>query len=147
MYLDTNIFLNVIYKETKFESGSSELLRTVQQGRASAVTSAVTTLELVLDMSQRGFPALADEALSAIEDLQSLTIVPLDQQMARGAAKYVLEEGLTVHDAYHLSTALSVQSDYFVSRDASLIKKIKKYFRVASPEEILSLPGLFPGKK
>jgi predicted nucleic acid-binding protein len=129
----------VIYKEAKFETSSIELLRKVQEGKMAAVTSSVTSLELMLDMNASGFTDQSEEAVAAIEDIPSLVIIPLDQEMSKNAARHVLKDKMTIHDAYHLATALGSLSRYFVTRDEGLMKKIKKYVKVMTPEEIIKI--------
>jgi len=136
IYLDTNIFLNVVYREPKFETGSTRLLKRVQTREIAAVTSSVTILEMSLDMSSRGFQEQSSTAVSLLEDIESLSILPLDKDMTREAAKYVINDKLTVHDAYHLATGLKSRVKYFITRDEALSKKIRKYLEVAQPEEI-----------
>lgn len=83
-----------------------------------------------------GMESKQREALSALEDIQSLSIVPLDKDMCREAARHVLKDKITVHDAYHLATALRSGVEYFVTRDKPFSSKIKKYVAVVTPEEI-----------
>ncbi len=54
-YVDTNVFLNVIYKETGLSEGSSAFLRKIQSGKLQAITSSITLLEIILDMVDNGF--------------------------------------------------------------------------------------------
>jgi len=136
LYLDTNIFLNVVYKEPLFELGSGALLQRIHEGELSASTSAVTIVEIMLDMNASGYGVEAEKAISALEDIRSLSIVPLDKEMSREAARCNLEDKITVHDAYHLATALRSGVEHFVTRDKSLSNKIKKYIGVVNPEEI-----------
>lgn len=137
LYLDTNIFLNVIYKESRFGTKSAELLRRVQTREKQAITSAVTLLELLLDMAESGFGDQTEVAIAALEDLIALTIVPLDKAMSKTAAEHVLQDNLTIHDAYHLATALHSQASHFVTRDRNLSRKIAKYVKVVTPEEVI----------
>ncbi len=136
VYLDTNIFLNVIYKETGFNIKSAKLLQRVQSGEVQAITSAVTLLEITLDMAVSGFTEQTTVAVAALEDLSGLNVVPLDKSMSKAAAAHVLEDAITVHDAYHLATAIYSNVSYFVTRDMALSKKIRKYLRVGTPEEV-----------
>jgi predicted nucleic acid-binding protein len=137
-YLDTNIFLNVIYKESGFQEASVRLLRAIQNGGVSGSTSVITFLEMALDMEATSLEAKElQSALSAVEDIQFLRIAELSLEMARNAAKYVLKDRLTIHDAYHLATALNLGASCFVTRDESLAKKIKKYIRAVKPEELI----------
>ena len=95
LYLDTNIFLNVVYKEPLFELGSGALLQRIQAGELSASTSAVTIVEIMLDMNASGYGIEAEKAISALEDIRSLSIVPLDKDMSREAARCILEDKIT----------------------------------------------------
>ena len=137
-YIDTNIFLNLIYREARFSEGSRRLLELVHGGKLRAVTSAVTLLEVKLDMAGRGGMEVADKAVALIEDIDNLEIVPLGKLMVKTAADHVLREGLTVHDSYHLATALHMKSQAFLTRDEHLRKKIVKLIDVKKPEDILS---------
>lgn len=102
-----------------------------------AITSSVTLLEIILDMSASGFADQAEVAIAALEDLRALAILPLDGAMSKTAAKHVLDDEITIHDAYHLATALHSKASYFVTRDLALMKKIRKYISVTAPEHIL----------
>ena len=139
IYLDTNIFLNVIYKEPKFKPKSADLLRRVQAEEVAATTSAVTLLEIILDMTSSGFADQTEVSIASIEDLRALTITPLDSAMSKAAATYVLEDKITIHDAYHLATAVHSKVLYFVTRDVVLSKKIRAHVKVVTPEEVPSV--------
>ncbi|MFY3741397.1 MAG: putative nucleic acid-binding protein [Candidatus Nitrosomirales archaeon] len=135
LYIDTNVFLNVIYKERKVFEGSKKLLNKVEKRDLAAVTSSITLLEIRLDMVRSGYKDMADKAVALVEDIAGLDILPLDQTMVKVAAEYVVLNGLTVHDAYHFATALSSRADAFVTRDEELVKKISKHIKTMRPEE------------
>jgi predicted nucleic acid-binding protein len=139
IYVDTNIFLNVIYKEPMFKSESADLLRKIQAEDIKATTSAVTFLEIILDMARRGFADQTEVAISSVEDLRGLTIAQLDKTMSTAAATHVLKDNITIHDAYHLATALHSKVTHFVTRDIALSKKIRTYIDVITPEEVSSV--------
>ncbi|MHB1909365.1 MAG: type II toxin-antitoxin system VapC family toxin [Nitrososphaerales archaeon] len=137
VYLDTNVFLNVVYKESKFESSSANLLKRIQEGATIGITSAVTLLEITLDMTRSGIGEdLIMSAVSTIEDIPNLTISSLDMEIAKDAAKYVLKDKLQIHDSYHLATALRNKAHFFVTRDEKLARKANKYLRVSAPERL-----------
>jgi predicted nucleic acid-binding protein len=138
LYLDTNIFLNVIYKEVLFEQSSNKLLQTLQKGnRFTAVTSSVTLFEMILDMGSAGFAEAADKVTLAMEDIPFLNIVSLNKMMSTLAARYLLEEkSLKSHDAYHLAAATVSGADLFVTRDKSLSKIASKFLEVTTPDKI-----------
>ena len=136
LYVDTNILLNVIYKENKLHEKSKELLKEIQNGKHQAFTSSVTLLEIILDMAQSGYSALTDKAVAFIEDIRNLEIASLDKTMAKQASSHVLKDNLTIHDAYHLATALCQGAEAFITRDEKLQEKIAKYIKIIKPEEI-----------
>jgi len=136
LYVDTNIFLNVIYKENELYEKSKEFLKEVQKGKHQAFTSSVTLLEIILDMDQSGYSELTDKAIAFIEDMRNLEITPLDKTMVKQASSHVLKNNLTIHDAYHLATALCQRAEAFVTRDEELQEKIAKYIEVIKSEEV-----------
>lgn len=134
-YVDTNVFLNVIYKETVLSERSSIFLKKIHAGKLQAMTSSVTLMEIILDMVESGFSEIIEVAVASIEDLHNLEIVPLDHSMTKLAADHVTKEKLTIHDAYHLATATSRKARVFVTRDEQLSRKIARYMKATVPEE------------
>jgi len=137
-YLDTNIFLNVIYREEGLYEKSRDFLQRIDDREHEALTSSITLLEVALDMAKSGFAELTDKALASIEDIQNLDLISLDSVMTKQAAAFVLGDNLTIHDAYHLSTSLCRKAEAFVTRDGELQKKIRRYIKVVTPEEVLN---------
>ena len=134
-YIDTNVFLNVIYKEPVLNERSTVFLKKVHRGKLQALTSSVTLMEIVLDMVESGFSDVTEVAVASIEDLHNLEIVPLDHTMTKLAADHVIKEKLTIHDAYHLATATSRKTKVFVTRDQELSRKVARYMKATVPEE------------
>jgi len=134
-YVDTNVFLNIIYKETVLSERSSVFLRKVHAGKLQAITSSVTLLEIILDMVGSGFSEITEVAVASIEDLHNLEVVPLDHTMTKLAAEHVIKEKLTIHDAYHLATATSRKARVFVTRDEELSRKVARYMKATVPEQ------------
>lgn len=135
-YLDTNIFLNVIYKEKNFYEKSKIFLEEINNGKYRAVTSSITLLEIALDMAESGYVELIDKAIASIEDIRNLEIISLDKTMTKQATIFVLRDKLSIHDAYHLSTALQQKAKAFITRDEELRKKVGRYIKTVTPEEI-----------
>ena len=134
-YIDTNVFLNIVYKERVLSERSSVFLRKVHAGKLKAITSSVTLLEIILDMVGSGFSDITEVAVASIEDLHNLEVVPLDHTMTKLAAEHVIKEKLTIHDAYHLATATSRKARAFVTRDEELSKKVARYMKATVPEQ------------
>lgn len=136
LYLDSNIFLNVIYREAPLNEASGKLLEKVELGELQALTSAVTILEVKLVMARLGDWSAAGRAAAIIKDLKNLRIVPLNESTDDLAADHVVEDKITVHDAYHLATAVTEKAEIFVTRDEELGVKIRRYIKVMAPEEL-----------
>ncbi len=134
-YVDTNVFLNIIYKETGLSERSSAFLKKIHSGKLRAMTSSVTLLEIILDMVEGTFSEFTEVAVASVEDMHNLEIVPLDNSMTKLAADHVIKDRLTIHDAYHLATATSRKARAFVTRDEELSRKIAKYIKATVPEQ------------
>jgi len=135
-YVDTNIFLNVIYREQRFYENSRNFLQKVHDGEHQALTSSITLLEVALDVEESGYLALVDKAIASIEDIRNLDVVSLDKTMTKQAATFVIKDDLTVHDAYHLATALCHKAEAFVTSDDEIQRKIGRYIKTMIPEKI-----------
>lgn len=133
-YVDTNVFLNIIYKEPTLREKSSSFLKKIHSGKLRGITSSITSLQISLDMTDSGFSESTEIALASIEDLRNLEIIALDRTMTKLAADYVLKDRLTIHDAYHLATAICLKVNAFVTRDEDLTRKITKYIKALPPE-------------
>ena len=133
-YIDTNIFLNVIYDEPLYARSSSSLFERIQSGELAGITSAVTETEVGLDLAKTGNLEKIDQALRLIERMENLVICPLDSMAARMAVRLVLESGMTLHDAYHGATAIENKASVFVTRDKFLGGKLKRMIRVSGPD-------------
>ena len=134
-YIDTNVFLNVIYKETVLNERSSVFLKKIHAGKLQAMTSSVTLLEIILDMIQSGFSEITEVTVASIEDLHNLEIVPLDHTMTKRATDHVIKQKQTIHDAYHLATATSRKATVFVTRDQELSRKVARHMKATVPEK------------
>ncbi len=137
-YLDTNIFLNVIYNEPQFMKASARLLGSIQTGKAEAITASITETEIGLDLAKTGNRDKIDTALRLIEGMTNLRICPLDPWGAKFAVSLVLDHGVTVHDAYHGASAIENKASIFVTRDRSLKKKLGKLMKVSEPEALMA---------
>ena len=98
----------------------------------------MTETEIGLDLAKTGNREKIDQALRLIERMQNLEICPLEPLTARLGVKFVLERGLTVHDAYHAATAVENKASIFVTRDQHLRKKLKDLIRTIEPESLTS---------
>jgi len=136
-YLDTNVFLNVIYNEPVYSKSSSSLLQRIQDGKLAGLTSSVTETEIGLDLANTGNSDRIDQALRLIEGMANLTISPLGSFAARLAVKLCIERGTTVHDAYHAATAIENKATVLITRDKHLTSKLKGLIEVSQPDDVL----------
>ena len=87
-------------------------------------------------MARLGDWSIAYRAAAIVSDLEDLRVVPLNGSTAELAADHVVKDKITVHDAYHLATAITEKADIFVTRDEELRAKIGRYIKVMVPEEL-----------
>jgi predicted nucleic acid-binding protein len=135
-YLDTNIFLNVIYDEKPLAKSSEELLNRIQEGEVLGITSSVTETEIALDLDNTGNRRRIDRALRLIESMRNLSISPLSSLTARLAVGLILDSQVTVHDAYHGATAIENGAAVFVTRDRTLGNRLRNMIKVAEPDSV-----------
>lgn len=89
-------------------------------------------MEIKSTMAKLGDLGIADKAVAIIEPLENLNIAPLGGSTAKLAAGRVVKDGLTVHGAYRLATAITEKAEAFITRD-DLIGKIRKHLKAITP--------------
>jgi len=112
------------------------LLERIQSGKLEGLTSAVTEMEVALDMEKTGNRERIDDALKLIERINNLTICHLSSWTARMTAKLVFDSHMTVHDAYHGATAMENGATVFVTRGRTLGDRLRTMIKTSAPEAI-----------
>lgn len=116
VYVDSDIFLNVIKKEKGLWPASYKVLRAAHRGDIQLVASTLLLVELNgykgdVDPGERDH--VVDEYLERLE----IQWVEVDILIAREVRQLAANYRLRGPDATHLATAVRMKADYFVSRD------------------------------
>ncbi|MET8976228.1 type II toxin-antitoxin system VapC family toxin [Streptomyces sp. NPDC004539] len=116
VYVDADIFFNVIKKENGLWPNSYKILRAAHRGDIQLVASTL----LLVELNGRKGDVDADERDRIVDEyLERLEIqwVEVDLLIAREVRQLADQYGLRGPDATHLATAVRMKADYFVSRD------------------------------
>ena len=136
LYIDTNIFLNVLFAEDKFADASMRLLNSIEEERYSAVTSLLTLMEIHRVLQKRRKREL--EIKNAIRNILNLSLKVIVPESADMVVAYQLIKELRIDPADSIHVALAKEvADIFISRDKYLVSKIKSVITTKNPEELM----------
>ena len=135
LYIDSNIFLNVVLEEESSADSSYQLLRDIEKGKYSSVTSILTVMEIHRILQKYGKEEhIIGDLIQTIPSIGIEIIVPGGEDLM-AAYEYVRTSKIDPADAIHLSIAVS-SSTVFITRDKELAGKIKKTIKTKTPEEL-----------
>lgn len=119
VYLDANVFVYAVGKESPHREPCRELLRATATGRLGGETSVYTLQEVERQRRRRG----DDEATTRAREVATLceALHPLDERVGLSALDLVDRyPSLDVADAIHVATALGQGIAFLVSADRDL---------------------------
>lgn len=116
VYVDADIFFNVIKKERGLWPASYKVLRAAYRGDIQLVASTLLLVELNghkgdVDAGAR------DQVVKEYLDRLDIQWVEVDILIGKEVRQLASEYKLRGPDATHLATAVRMKADYFVSRD------------------------------
>lgn len=136
LYIDTNIFLNVLFAEEKFVDASLNLLNSIEEEKYSAATSLLTFMEIHRVLQKRRKREVEiNNAIKKMLNLSLKVIIPEGVDMVE-AYQLVKELKIDPADSIHVAVAKEV-ADVFISRDKYLVSKIKTVITTKIPEELV----------
>ena len=117
VYLDANIFIYAAENPTAFPQLIT-LLKRLDAGDLSAVTSALTLAEVLVIPIRRGDKALEFSYRRRIASGNSLTVLDITRDILIKAAEIrAKSSGIKLPDAVHAATCLNVGCSSFLSND------------------------------
>lgn len=122
--LDTMVFVYHFEANEDLGSASTELFRRVEGGRARAVCSVLSRLEVLVVPKREGRDDLCRTYREVFEAFPHLTVQPIDSKIADRAADLRAGHNLRTPDALHLATAIEAGADLFVTEDRRLPSEI-----------------------
>jgi len=122
LYLDANVFIYALESLAPWKEPAQALLRWIDAGQCSAVTSELTLAECLTKPLQLGQTENAKLYENAIQSRPDFTVVPVGREILIEAARLRAPEGLKLPDAIHAATAIQNACDVFVTNDKSLVR-------------------------
>lgn len=123
--LDTSVFIYVLEHHPIYAKAASEVLRLVQNGGPTGVTSVVTIMETLVKPLQLNQIETAREYERLIRNFPNLSVIEIDLSMSRHAAALRARYGLGAPDALHVAACISAGATVFVTND-SVLRRIQE---------------------
>jgi len=136
IFIDSNVFLNVLLKEGKDFETSFELLKSIEKGRYTGITTLVNLMEILFILRK-----ISKNDKKNIDTVESLFQIPNLNVMIPNefniTEAYLLQRdfGLNPNDAIFVSIAKS-NSDVIITRDLELKNSSSKIIKCLRPEEL-----------
>ncbi|MEA3336981.1 MAG: type II toxin-antitoxin system VapC family toxin [Chloroflexota bacterium] len=115
--LDTSVFIYHFEGHLRHQLLTSALLTAVQRGECQAVASVLAIMEVTVRPWQLDQPAVACEYEMLLVNFPHLTVIDVNRDIARRAAKLRATYRLRPADALHLASALQHGATAFVTND------------------------------
>ena len=117
--IDTNVFLNVLNRESVFYHDSKEVLNAVDLGTLEAVIPTLVIAEILTGFYTDNKDDKAEQFLSTIISNKNIEVVQLSIEIAASSAVVRAKTGMRLPDAMVMSTALHEKVDYMVTNDGN----------------------------
>ena len=117
--IDTNVFLNVLNRESVFYQDSKEVLNAVDLGTLEAVIPTLVIAEILTGFYTDNKDDKAEQLLSTILSNKNIEVVQLSIEIAASSAVVRAKTGMRLPDAMVMSTALHEKVDYMVTNDGN----------------------------
>lgn len=130
--IDTNIFLNVLNRESGFFHASKEVLEAVDGKTLKAVIPTLVVAEILTGFYLDNKNERVEDFLSSILSNKNIEVVQLSVDIAVSSASIRAKTGMRLPDSIVLSTALHEKVDYLVSNDDSFPKEYEKIHTIKS---------------
>jgi predicted nucleic acid-binding protein len=120
--LDTGPWILWIEQNQAFLPVVEPIFRAIEEGRATAVTSVMTVLEVLTGAKRRKDDVLVRRYESLFTESAGVVVLDIDMDIARRAAELRAKYGVRTADAIHLATALAAGASAFVTTDRRLAR-------------------------
>jgi predicted nucleic acid-binding protein len=120
--LDTSIFIFQLEENPKYLGLADQLFRWLAASKASAVTSTVTMLELLVHPYRDNDQERVEEFYGLLSTYPNLNWVPATLDIADQAARFRAEQNLKTPDAIQAATAVLSNATGLVSNDPAFAR-------------------------
>jgi predicted nucleic acid-binding protein len=118
--LDTAPLIYFIEENPTYLERVSAFFEALDRGDFGAVTSMVTLIEVLVHPLRRNDAALARRYQDILLNAKGLVILPLSQEVAKGAARLRAAHNIRTPDAIQISTAIDAGASFFLTNDSRL---------------------------
>ncbi len=118
--IDTTVFIYFIEQHPAFVDLAREIFFDIAAGRITAVTSAVTLLEVLVAPYRVGDASLAERYEALLTRSRGIQLLEIDRTQLRAAAHLRAIHSLKTPDALQVAAALSTRCTAFVTNDRSI---------------------------
>lgn len=118
--LDTSIFIYEFEQHPRYFALTDPLFSEIMVGRAAAVTSVVTLMEITVLPLRQHRPAVARHYEVALGSFPNLRVAPITRVIARTAGELRADYRLSAPDALQVATILQHGATAFVTNDLQL---------------------------
>jgi len=118
--IDTPIFIYHLENHPTYSPFTQVLLARIESGETKAMTSVITLLEIAVRPFQLGRPDVAMKYETLLVKFPNLSIVDIDRDVARRAAKLRAEYRLRPADALQVAACQAQGAQVFITNDRRL---------------------------
>ena len=122
--LDTNVFVYQLLDHPTYAPLTDLILHTIEKGKPRAVTTTITLAEILTKAEQDASPQAAIDYEAYLTLFPNLTLLPVDVQLAKTAARLRAQFRCKLPDALQVAAALLTQADVFITNDRDLQKRV-----------------------
>ena len=139
VYLDTNVLLNVWFKEEDPKTGARlweaplQILKAIEAGKIEGVVSIFPLMESAHVFKRN---KLDPEKVKEIENIGIEVYIP-NELVLIDAFSFQLNLGTDPYDSVALASAIAARCDVLVTRDEDFRKKAREQITTLTPEEFL----------
>lgn len=117
---DTSVFIYHLEKSERYAEVAADVLTSLASNEFEGVTSVLTLMEIAVRPLQIGRPEVADIYGVSLHALPNLTIVTIDEFIARQAAELRAIYRLSSPDAIHIAACIQYGATAFLTNDKTL---------------------------
>ncbi|OPY22536.1 MAG: PIN domain protein [Methanomethylovorans sp. PtaU1.Bin073] len=133
--IDSMFFIYLLEDHPDFSDIVSSILKDVESGEMTGVTSVITLLEILVKPKMDYNVSAVDDYKNVLSNFPNLEIVPVDNKIADIASTLRADYGIKTPDAIQVATSIKEGCSAFLTNDFAL-KKIKE-IRVITLRDII----------
>ena len=118
--IDTPIFIYHLESHPKYSSLTQKIFSSMENGKWTGVTSAITLMEINVHPWQIGREDVARKYEALLANFPNLNITNIDRDVARVAAQLRARFGVRPPDALQVAASLVAEAKIFLTNDQRL---------------------------